>query len=61
METVTDASGKTVYSYNNSVKEANKIEKITVNFTLANSKDELTQKIEVKPRNTAVGFKKIEP
>ena len=61
METVTDASGKTVYSYNNRVKEANKIEKITVDFTLANSKDELTQKIEVKPRNTAVGFKKIEP
>ena len=61
MEAVTDASGKTIYSYNNSVKETDKIEKISVDFTLANSKDELAQIIEVKPRNTSVGFKKIEP
>lgn len=61
MEAVTDASGKTIYSYNNSVKETDKIEKISVDFTLANSKDDLAQIIEVKPRNTSVGFKKIEP
>lgn len=61
IETTKDASGGTVYTYNGSVKETDKIEKISVSFTLANSKDELTQNIEIKPRNTAAGFKKIEP
>ena len=60
-EATTDASGSTIYTYNNSVSETNRIEKISVSFTLANSKDELTQNIEIKPRNTAAGFKKLEP
>ncbi len=60
MEAATDASGNIVYAYNSSVKETNKIEKISVSFTLANSKSELTQSIEIKPRNTVADFKKIE-
>ena len=59
-ESTTDASGNAVYTYNSSVKETNKIEKISVSFTLANSKSELTQSIEIKPRNTVADFKKIE-
>lgn len=59
-EATTDASGNAVYTYNSSVKETNKIEKISVSFTLANSKSELTQSIEIKPRNTVADFKKLE-
>ena len=59
-EATTDASGNVVYTYNSSVKETNKIEKISVSFTLANSKSELTQSIEIKPRNTVADFKKLE-
>lgn len=59
METSTDASGDTTYAYN-TVKEASRVDSICVNFTLANSKDEVTQSIEIKPRNTSAGYKKLD-
>lgn len=59
METSTDASGNTVYTYN-TVREASKVDSICVSFTLANSKDEVTQSIEIKPRNTSAGYKKLD-
>lgn len=59
METSTDASGDTTNAYN-TVKEASRVDSICVNFTLANSKDEVTQSIEIKPRNTSAGYKKLD-
>ena len=57
--TAKDASGETIYTYN-TVSEASKVDSISVSFTLANSKDEVTQSIEIKPRNTSAGYKKLD-
>ena len=58
LEKAEDA-GSTIYTYN-TVKEASRVDSICVSFTLANSKDEVTQSIEIKPRNTSAGYKKLD-
>lgn len=58
LEKAEDAGG-TIYTYN-TVKEASRVDSICVSFTLANSKDEVTQSIEIKPRNTSAGYKKLD-
>ena len=58
-ETVNPAGDK-VYTYV-AVESATEVNSIYVEFTLANSQGEVTQSFEIKPRNTAVGYKKIIP
>lgn len=59
VKTVTDASGEVTYTYDK-VKSASKVDSICVSFTLANSKDEVTQNIEIRPRNTSAGYEKYD-